>query len=47
MGRRPSDKTKKLRKMGTGVEKDYIPYITTSEFNSQWTTSIGRFAWEW
>lgn len=40
MGRRPSDKTKKLRKMGTGVGKDYIPYITTSEFNSQGTTSV-------
>ena len=26
--------------MGTGVGKDYIPYITTSEFNSQGTTSV-------
>lgn len=26
--------------MGSGYGKDYIPYITTSEFNSQGTTSV-------
>ena len=40
MARRLSDETKKKRKMGTGEGKDYIPYITTSEFNSRGTTSV-------
>lgn len=31
---------KRKRKMGTGEGKDYIPYITTSEFNSRGTTSV-------
>ena len=35
-----STKTKKNRHMGEGVEKDYLPYITTSEFNSLGTTSV-------
>lgn len=42
MGRRVSEKTKKNRKMGEGTGKDYRPYITTSEFNSQGTTSVIR-----
>lgn len=40
LSRHISDKTKHKRKMGTGYGKDYIPYITTSEFNSQGTTSV-------
>lgn len=40
MARRISKKTKKLRKMGTGQGVNYIPYITTSEFNSKGTTSV-------
>lgn len=40
MSKRPSAKTKAFRKMGEGVGADYIPYITTSEFNSQGTTSV-------
>ena len=40
MSRRISDKTKELRKMGTGEGAEYKPYITTSEFNSQGTTSV-------
>ena len=35
-----STKTKKSRHMGEGTGKDYIPYITTSEFNSLGTTSV-------
>ena len=35
-----SNKTKKLRKMGEGTGKDYLPYITTSEFNSIGTTAV-------
>lgn len=42
MSRRPSDKTKKIRKMGTGEGAYYKPYITTSEFNSLGTTSVIR-----
>ena len=34
-----STKTKKARHMGEGEDKDYLPYITTSEFNSLGTTS--------
>lgn len=37
-----SQKTKKQRKMGTGEGASYIPYITTSEFNSLGTTSVIR-----
>ena len=33
-------KTKKARHMGEGKNKDYSPYITTSEFNSLGTTSV-------
>ena len=40
MARYISKKTKKLRKMGTGKGANYIPYITTSEFNSKGTTSV-------
>lgn len=40
MSRRISDKTKVARHMGEGHGKNYIPYITTSEFNSQGTTSV-------
>lgn len=36
----PSAKTKKNRHMGESQEKDYSPYITTSEFNSLGTTSV-------
>ncbi len=35
-----SSKTKKTRHMGEGAHKDYLPYITTSEFNSLGTTSV-------
>lgn len=42
MGNRPSAKTKAVRKMGQGTGADYKPYITTSEFNSQGTTSVVR-----
>lgn len=40
MSKRISDKTKQSRKMGAGHGANYIPYITTSEFNSQGTTSV-------
>lgn len=40
MSRRISNNTKNTRGMGKGEGKDYKPYITTSEFNSQGTTSI-------
>jgi len=40
MSRHISDQTKHSRKMGTGSGVNYIPYITTSEFNSQGTTSV-------
>lgn len=30
--KRLSEKSKKERHMGEGVGKDYMPYITTSEF---------------
>ena len=40
MGKRISEKTKAMRKMGQGTGADYKPYITTSEFNSQGTTSV-------
>ena len=40
MPKRISQKTKKLRGMGTGKGADYVPYITTSEFNSKGTTSV-------
>ena len=40
MNNRPSAKTKVIRKMGQGTGADYKPYITTSEFNSQGTTSV-------
>ncbi len=42
MSRKISQKTKRLRKMGTGEGVNYIPYITTSEFNSLGTTSVIR-----
>lgn len=42
MSKRLSKKSKKLRKMGMGSGVDYKPYITTSEFNSQGTTSVIR-----
>lgn len=42
MSRKISQKTKELRKMGTGEGVNYIPYITTSEFNSMGTTSVIR-----
>lgn len=42
MSKRLSEKTKELRKMGMGSGKEYKPYITTSEFNSQGTTSVIR-----
>lgn len=40
MARHISDKSKQLRGMGTGEGSEYIPYITTSEFNSSGTTSV-------
>lgn len=40
MSRKISRKTKILRHMGEGTGKDYLPYITTSEFNSLGTTSV-------
>ncbi len=40
MSKIPSRKTKLHNKMGSGVGKNYAPYITTSEFNSQGTTSV-------
>ena len=40
MGKRISTKTKKLRHYGEGHGINYKPYITTSEFNSQGTTSV-------
>lgn len=40
MSRKISNKTKQDRKMGQGNGADYKPYITTSEFNSQGTTSV-------
>lgn len=40
MPKRISQKTKQLRRMGTGKGANYIPYITTSEFNSKGTTSV-------
>ncbi len=40
MSKRISPETKQLRKMGMGTGADYKPYITTSEFNSQGTTSV-------
>lgn len=40
MGKRISEKGKQLRGMGTGEGAEYIPYITTSEFNSRGTTSV-------
>jgi len=42
MSKRISDKTKQLRKMGIGQGANYLPYITTSEFNSQGTTAVIR-----
>ena len=35
-----STKTKKARHMGEGDNENYLPYITTSEFNSLGTTSV-------
>lgn len=40
MSKVPSRKTKLSRHMGMGRGKDYLPYITTNEFNSQGTASI-------
>ena len=40
MSRIPSRKTKSERHMGEGHDEKYKPYITTSEFNSQGTTSV-------
>ncbi len=40
MAKTPSRNTKLSRKMGSGVGKNYLPYITTSEFNSLGTTSV-------
>ena len=40
MPRIPSHKTKLNRGMGSGEGSNYLPYITTSEFNSQGTTSV-------
>lgn len=40
MAKRKSDQTKRKQKMGTGEGAHYIPYISTSEFNSQGTTSV-------
>lgn len=40
MGKRISEKGKQLRGMGTGEGAEYIPYITTSEFNSRGTKSV-------
>lgn len=40
MSKNISDKTKKLRHYGEGHNNNYKPYITTSEFNSQGTTSV-------
>lgn len=40
MPKRISQKTKKLRGMGTGEGGNYVPYITTSEFNCKGTTSV-------
>lgn len=40
MGKRISTKTKKLRHYGEGHGINYKPYMTTSEFNSQGTTSV-------
>jgi len=40
MSRRISDASKVKRKMGTGEGANYIPYITTSEFNSLGTTAV-------
>ena len=34
MSKIASVKTKKARHMGEGINKDYSPYITTSEFKS-------------
>lgn len=42
MAKRLSSKTKAIRRMGMGTERDYKPYITTSEFNSVGTTSVVR-----
>ena len=42
MSRIPSRKTKSERHMGEGHDEKYKPYITTSEFNSQGTTSVIR-----
>ena len=40
MSRKIKAETKIARKMGKGEGKDYLPYITTSEFNSLGTTSV-------
>lgn len=40
MSRRISQKTKLKRRMGQGEGADYIPYITTREFNSLGTTAL-------
>lgn len=40
MSRAPSRETKIARHMGTGTGKHYIPYILTSEFNSQGTAAV-------
>lgn len=40
MSKAPSRTTKLARHMGEGVGKDYLPYITTNEFNSQGTAAI-------
>ena len=42
MSKRISQKTKQMRRMGTGEGASYLPYITTSEFNSLGTTSVIR-----
>ncbi len=40
MSRPPSRETKLSRHMGMGTGREYRPYITTSEFNSQGTTAV-------
>lgn len=40
MSRRLSNKTKWKKGMGQGIGKDYVPFITTSEFDSLGTTSV-------
>lgn len=40
MPKRISQETKKIIGMGTGKGANYVPYITTSEFNSEGTTAV-------